>query len=143
MKIFWGSVELFPFLSVVEIWIHNASTPAFNSGHACSCMHMQQQAPDIRTARKPMDRERNRVVRQQRKGDMKKRAVGYEDPAKPVWVSAPFIAVAATTAFLIAGHLLSRRPGVPVEMEETEVKEEREPIIVLLFQVVTTTTIIR
>jgi hypothetical protein len=96
-----------------------------------------------RTARKPMDRERNRVVRQQRKGDMKKRAVGYEDPAKPVWVSAPFIAVAATTAFLIAGHLLSRRPGVPVEMEETEVKEEREPIIVLLFQVVTTTTIIR
>jgi hypothetical protein len=96
-----------------------------------------------RTARKPMDRERNRVVRQQRKGDMKKRAVGYEDPAKPVWVSAPFIAVAATTAFLIAGHLLSRRPGVLVEMEETEVKEEREPIIVLLFQVVTTTTIIR
>ncbi|KAH9575828.1 hypothetical protein CY35_01G131400 [Sphagnum magellanicum] len=58
-----------------------------------------------------MDRERNRIVRQQRKGDMKKRAVGYEDPAKPVWVSAPFIAVAATTAFLIAGHLLSRRPG--------------------------------
>lgn len=96
-----------------------------------------------RTARKPMDRERNRVVRQQRKGDMKKRAVGYEDAAKPLWVSAPFIAVAATTAFLIAGHLLSRRPGVPVEMEETEVKEEREPIIVLLFQVVTTTTIIR
>jgi hypothetical protein len=47
MKIFWGSVELFPFLSVVEIWIHNASTPAFNSGRACSCIHMQQQAPDM------------------------------------------------------------------------------------------------
>jgi hypothetical protein len=30
-----------------------------------------------------------------------------------------------------------------VEMEETEVKEESEATIVLLFQVVTTTTIIR
>jgi hypothetical protein len=30
-----------------------------------------------------------------------------------------------------------------VEMEETEVKEESKPTIVLLFQVVTTTTIIR
>jgi hypothetical protein len=82
-----------------------------------------------RTARKPMDRERNRVVRQQRKGDMKKRAVGYEDPAKPVWVSAPFIAVAATTAFLIAGHLLSRRPGVQLSPFHLNPKSLRPKLI--------------
>jgi len=82
-----------------------------------------------RTARKPMDRERNRVVRQQRKGDMKKRAVGYEDPAKPVWVSAPFIAVAATTAFLIAGHLLSRRPGVQLSPFPLNPKSLRPKLI--------------
>jgi hypothetical protein len=82
-----------------------------------------------RTARKPMDRERNRVVRQQRKGDMKKRAVGYEDPAKPVWASAPFIAVAATTAFLIAGHLLSRRPGVQLSPFPLNPKSLRPKLI--------------
>lgn len=57
-----------------------------------------------------MERRRNQALRQQNAG-VPTRAAYYEDHAKPAWVSAPFMAVAAA-AFLIAGHLLNRRPGV-------------------------------
>lgn len=42
--------------------------------------------------------------------DVPKRAPYYEDHAKPAWISAPVMAVAAA-ALLVGGHLLSRRAG--------------------------------
>lgn len=60
--------------------------------------------------------------------EVPKRPAYYEDHAKPAWISASMMAVAAA-AMIIGGHFFSRRGGVPVAMGET--MEGRHRLVIL------------
>jgi len=62
-----------------------------------------------------------------------KRAPYYEDHAKPAWISAPVMAIAAA-ALLVGGHLLSRRAGALVAAMMDKHREGLEPPGVILLE---------